>query len=112
MKEKKEKQINIRVNQIEFDELENKSKELKITKSEFILKLIFGEKIKKDTSKDSLKYLQAIKKVGNNLNQAVRTLHTKNLKNELKDDDYSNLLDKLIVIEKQLDNIYFEVIKK
>ena len=47
MKEIKEKQINIRVSQIEFDELKMKSDELKITKSEFILKLIFGEKIKK-----------------------------------------------------------------
>lgn len=111
MKEKKEKQINIRVNQIEFDELENKSKELKITKSEFILKLIFDTKIKKDNSKDSLKYLNAINKIGNNINQIARLLNSKNLKNELKDDDYSNLLDKLIIVESNLSNIYKEVSK-
>ena len=111
MKEKKEKQINIRVNQIEFDELENKSKELKITKSEFILKLIFGEKIKKDNSKDSLKYLNAIIKIGNNINQIARLLNSKNLKNEIADDDYSNLLDKLIIIETNLQSIYKEVSK-
>ena len=109
MKEIKEKQINVRVSQIEFDELKLKSDELKITKSEFILKLIFGEKIKKNTSKDNLKFLQAINKIGNNLNQAVRTLHTKNMKNELKDTDYENLLNKLIIIENQLDSIYYEV---
>lgn len=111
MKEKKEKQINIRVNQNEFDELENKSKELKITKSEFILKLIFGEKIKKDNSKDNLKYLSSINKIGNNINQIARLLNSKNLKNELADDDYSNLLDKLIIIETNLQNIYKEVSK-
>lgn len=109
MKEIKEKQINVRVNQIEFDELKMKSDELKITKSEFILKLIFGEKIKKNTAKDNLKFLQAVNKIGNNLNQAVRTLHTKNMKNELKDTDYENLVNKLIIIENQLNNIYDEV---
>ena len=109
MKEIKEKQINIRVSQIEFDELKMKSDELKITKSEFILKLIFGEKIKKNTSRDNLKFLQTINKIGNNLNQAVRTLHTKNMKDELRDEDYEKLLNKLIVVEQQLNNIFVEV---
>ena len=108
-KEIKEKQINIRVSQIEFDELKMKSDELKITKSEFILKLIFGEKIKKNTSRDNLKFLQTINKIGNNLNQAVRTLHTKNMKDELRDEDYEKLLNKLIVVEQQLNNIFVEV---
>lgn len=108
MKEIKEKQINIRVSQIEFDELKMKSDELKITKSEFILKLIFGEKIK-NTSRDNLKFLQTINKIGNNLNQAVRTLHTKNMKDELRDEDYEKLLNKLIVVEQQLNNIFVEV---
>lgn len=109
MKEIKEKQIDIRVSQIEFDELKMKSDELKITKSEFILKLIFGEKIKKNTSRDNLKFLQTINKIGNNLNQAVRTLHTKNMKDELRDEDYEKLLNKLIVVEQQLNNIFVEV---
>ena len=109
MKEIKENQINIRVSQIEFDELKMKSDELKITKSEFILKLIFGEKIKKNTSRDNLKFLQTINKIGNNLNQAVRTLHTKNMKDELRDEDYEKLLNKLIVVEQQLNNIFVEV---
>ena len=109
MKEIKEKQINIRVSQIEFDELKMKSDELKITKSEFILKLIFGEKIKKNTSRDNLKFLQTINKIGNNLNQAVRTLHTKNMKDEWRDEDYEKLLNKLIVVEQQLNNIFVEV---
>ena len=109
MKEIKEKQINIRVSQIEFDELKMKSDELKITKSDFILKLIFGEKIKKNTSRDNLKFLQTINKIGNNLNQAVRTLHTKNMKDELRDEDYEKLLNKLIVVEQQLNNIFVEV---
>ena len=109
MKEIKEKQINIRVSQIEFDELKMKSDELKITKSEFILKLIFGEKIKKNTSRDNLKFLQTINKIGNNLNRAVRTLHNKNMKDELRDEDYEKLLNKLIVVEQQLNNIFVEV---
>ena len=97
------------MSQIEFDELKMKSDELKITKSEFILKLIFGEKIKKNTSRDNLKFLQTINKIGNNLNQAVRTLHTKNMKDELRDEDYEKLLNKLIVVEQQLNNIFVEV---
>ena len=97
------------MSQIEFDELKMKSDELKITKSEFILKLIFGEKIKKNTSRDNLKFLQTINKIGNNLNQAVRTLHTKNMKDELRDEDYEKHLNKLIVVEQQLNNIFVEV---
>ena len=56
-----------------------------------------------------MKFLQTINKIGNNLNQAVRTLHTKNMKDELRDEDYEKLLNKLIVVEQQLNNIFVEV---
>lgn len=110
-KEKRDIRVNFRFTKSEIDELEKKCDELKITKTDFVSSLIFDTKIKKDNSKDSLKYLNAINKIGNNINQIARLLNTKNLKNELKDDDYSNLLDKLIIIESNLSNIYKEVSK-
>lgn len=111
MKEKRDIRVNFRFTKTEIDELEKKCDELKITKTDFISTLIFDTKIKKDTSKDSLKYLNAINKIGNNINQIARLLNSKNLKNEIADDDYSNLLDKLIIVESNLQNIYKEVSK-
>lgn len=108
-KEKRVIRQNFRFSKSELDELEKKCDDLKITKTDFISSLIFDTKIKKNTSKDNLKYLNAINRIGNNLNQGIRILHTKNMQDELSDEDYSKLLNKLIIIENQLNAIYEEV---
>lgn len=108
-KEKRDIRQNFRFSKAEIDELEKKCDELKITKTDFIATLIFDTKIKKNESKEKVNYLGAINKIGNNLNQAVRLLHTKNLDNNLKDYDYEQLLNQLIIIENQLDNILKEL---
>lgn len=109
MKEKRDIRKNYKFSKTEIDELERKCSELKITETDFISTLIFDTKIKKNESKEKVNYLGAINKIGNNLNQAVRLLHTKNLDNNLNDYDYEQLLNQLIIIENQLDNILKEL---
>ena len=109
MKEKRDIRKNYKFTKTEIDELERKCSELKITETDFISTLIFEKNNKKNIAKESVNYLNAINKIGNNLNQAVRLLHTKNMKDELKDYDYEQLLNKLIIIEKLLNDIYKEV---
>ena len=108
MKENKEKQINLRLTLSEFEQLEEIALSKKITKSELILNLVFDKKVSKQVSRDLIKVIQSQNKIGNNLNQIARTLNTAKLENVLNIIDYKNLIDKLEIIENQLENIYKE----
>ena len=108
MKENKEKQINLRLTLSEFEQLEEIALSKKITKSELILNLVFDKKVSKQVSRDLIKVIQSQNKIGNNLNQIARTLNTAKLENVLNIVDYKNLIDKLEIIENQLENIYKE----
>ncbi len=108
MKENKEKQINLRLTLSEFEQLEEIAFSKKITKSELILNLVFDKKVSKQVSRDLIKVIQSQNKIGNNLNQIARTLNTAKLENVLNIVDYKNLIDKLEIIENQLENIYKE----
>ena len=108
MKENKEKQINLRLTLSEFEQLEEIALSKKITKSELILNLVFDKKVSKQVGRDLIKVIQSQNKIGNNLNQIARTLNTAKLENVLNIIDYKNLIDKLEIIENQLENIYKE----
>ena len=108
MKENKEKQINLRLTSSEFEQLEEIALSKKITKSELILNLVFDKKVSKQVSRDLSKVIQSQNKIGNNLNQIARVLNTAKLENVLNIVDYKNLIDKLEIIENQLENIYKE----
>ena len=108
MKENKEKQINLRLTSSEFEQLEKIALSKKITKSELILNLVFDKKVSKQVSRDLSKVIQSQNKIGNNLNQIARVLNTAKLENVLNIVDYKNLIDKLEIIENQLENIYKE----
>ena len=108
MKENKEKQINLRLTLSEFEQLEEIALLKKITKSELILNLVFDKKVSKQVGRDLIKVIQSQNKIGNNLNQIARTLNTAKLENVLNIIDYKNLIDKLEIIENQLENIYKE----
>ena len=104
----KDKQINIRVDENVFNLLEFKSKAININKSEFIIKAIIDSDIKIDNSKNLLELINAINKIGNNINQIAKNLNIANNSDKLESVNYNNLLDKLIIIEAQLKNIYEE----
>ena len=108
MKENKEKQINLRLTLSEFEQLEEIALSRKITKSELILNLVFDKKVSKQVSRDLIKVIQSQNKIGNNLNQIARVLNTAKIENVLNIVDYKNLIDKLEIIENQLENIYKE----
>ena len=108
MKENKEKQINLRLTLSEFEQLEEIALSKKITKSELILNLVFDKKVSKQVSRDLIKVIQSQNKIGNNLNQIARVLNTAKIENVLNIVDYKNLIDKLEIIENQLENIYKE----
>ena len=57
---------------------------------------------------DLVKVIQSQNKIGNNLNQIARVLNTAKIENVLNIVDYKNLIDKLEIIENQLENIYKE----
>ena len=111
MKENKEKQINLRLTLSEFEQLEEIALSKKITKSELILNLVFDKKVSKQVSRDLVKVIQSQNKIGNNLNQIARVLNTAKLENVLNIVDCKNLIDKLEIIENQLENIYKECLK-
>ena len=108
MKENKEKHINLRLTASEFEQLEEIALSKKITKSELILNLVFDKKVSKQVGRDLIKVIQSQNKIGNNLNQIARVLNTAKIENVLNIIDYKNIIDKLEIIENQLENIYRE----
>lgn len=101
----KTKQINIRLNDEIYNMLQFKSKATNMTATDYITTAINGSDIKVDNSKDIGRLIGAINKVGNNINQIAHNLNIANNSDKLDDVDYSNLLNKLVIIEHQLNSI-------
>ena len=99
---KKDKQLNIRIDNELLSLLETKSKQLNITKTEYITQAIKNSKVKSNNKKHIVKLIGSINKIGNNLNQIARVLNIANRYNYLNDIDYKELLDELTIIEYQL----------
>lgn len=79
------KQIVIRANEREFDQIKDKVDKSKLTQNEFLLKSALGKEI---IVVDGLKDLTVeLKRIGNNLNQLTRAVHEGkvNCKNELSE---------------------------
>ena len=104
----KDKQINIRVDENVFNLLEFKSKSINLSKTDYIIKAIINSDIKIDNSKNLLELINAINKIGNNINQISKNLNIAHNSDKLGSVNYNNLLDKLIIIEAQLEDIYKE----
>lgn len=106
----KNKQINIRINNQTLELIDNKAKNANMNRSEFIINAILISKIKAK-NKDIFKLISAINRIGNNINQISRTLNIANNDNNLSDILFENILDKLSIINYQLDIIIKEVKK-
>ena len=99
---KKDKQLNIRIDDELLSLLETKSKQLNITKTEYITQAIKNSKIKSNNKNYIVKLIGSINKIGNNLNQIAKVLNIANRYDYLNDIDYKELLDELTIIDIQL----------
>jgi len=101
----KDRQINIRMNQDILNILELKAKASNMSKTEYVTRAILDSEIKVDNSKDISKLIGSVNKIGNNINQIARNLNIANKQYKLDDINYDNILDKLIIIQYQLNEI-------
>jgi len=101
----KKKLISIRLSEEVIKTLEFKSKAININKTAYITKSILDSDIKADNSRDIRSLLNAINKIGNNINQIAHTLNIANKNDNLKDVKYDDLLNQMIIIEHHLKDI-------
>ena len=101
----KDRQINIRMNKDILNILELKANAANMSKTEYITRAILDSYIKVDNSKDISKLIGSVNKIGNNINQIARNLNIANKQDKLDDINYDNILDKLIIIQYQLNEI-------
>jgi len=101
--------LKIRLTDELLTELTIKSKSLKMNNSEFIRNAISNTTITyKDNKKDIQQIVNAMNRIGNNINQIAHTLNIAKNANELNNIQYDNLLDKLTILTahmKELTNV-------
>ena len=93
-----------------FDEeiiktLDLKSKAVNMNRTEYITKAIIDSDIQVDNSRDIGRVIGSINKIGNNINQIAKNLNVARNENKLNEVDYDSILNRLIIIEHQLNNI-------
>jgi len=98
----KDKRLNIRLSNELYNMLQFKATAAKKSNSDFIRQSILKSEIRVDESKNQFFIISSINKLGNNINQIAYVLNCANKSNNLNAVDYSNILDELIIIEKQL----------
>ena len=102
-----DKTFKFRISQELLDLLDSKSKSLNISSSEFLRRTIESSNITiKPTNKKDLKELiWNINKIGVNINQLAHSLNYSIQMEKLDSYNYKNLINKLLIIENQLDSI-------
>lgn len=102
-----DKTFKFRISQELLDLLDSKSKSLNISSSEFLRRTIESSNITiKSTNKKDLKELiWNINKIGTNINQLAHSLNYSIQMEKLDSYNYKNLINKLFIIESQLDSI-------
>jgi len=102
-----DKTFKFRISQELLDLLDSKSKSLNISSSEFLRRTIESSNITiKPTNKKDLKELiWNINKIGTNINQLSHGLNYSIQMEKLDSYNYKNLINKLFIIENQLDSI-------
>lgn len=101
----KEKSISFRLSDELFMELEFKAKSCNLKPSEYLRQSISNIHIKENNSKDVQLVLGSINRIGNNINQIAKVLNIANNSNKLSDINYDNIIDKLVIIEEQMNTI-------
>lgn len=104
----KDKRLEIRLTSELYNTLLIKSKASNITISNYIRNTITNSDLKVDNSKNIGKLIGSVNSVGNNLNQIAHNLNKANNSNKLDDVNYDSILNKLIIIEQQLNEMIKE----
>ena len=99
----KEKKFNFRISEEQLDLLKLKAESVNMNLSEFLIKSTETSNInlKSSNKKDLKKLIWNINKIGVNINQLSHGLNY----SKLDKYSYYNLINKLVIIEKQLDSI-------
>ena len=106
----KDRRIEIRVSEELYNMLVFKASASDKKLSEFVRECIVSSDVKIDNSKDILKLVFQMNKIGNNINQIAHKLNIAHNSNKMNDINYTNLLDELIVIEHFLKELSDEFI--
>ena len=103
----KKDEFKFRISKELKDLLNSKSQEANMNSSEFLRELILSSQINiKTTNKKDLKELiWNVNKIGVNINQLAHSLNYSIQMEKLDSYNYKNLINKLIIIENQLDSI-------
>lgn len=104
----KDKRLEIRLTSELYNTLLIKSKASNITISNYIRNTITNSDLKVDNSKNIGKLIGSVNSVGNNLNQIAHNLNKANNSNKLNNVNYDSILNKLIIIEQQLNEMIKE----
>lgn len=106
----KDKLVKFRLTEELYNTLLIKASSSNKTVSEYMRESILNTNIKFDNSDNILSLIFQLKQIGNNLNQIAHNLNTANLKNELSDIKYDDLLNTLLSIEYSINEISHEYI--
>ena len=103
----KKDEFKFRISKELKDLLESKSKNASMNSSEFLRQLILSSQIniKATNKKDIKELIWNINKIGVNINQLSHGLNYSIQMEKLDSYNYKNLINKLIIIENQLDSI-------
>ena len=82
-----------------------KSRAINMNKTEYVTKAILDSYIKEDNSKDIARLIGSINKIGNNINQIAYNLNIAKNNNKLGEQNFEDLLNKLIIIEYKLKEV-------
>ncbi|QKF77473.1 plasmid mobilization protein [Arcobacter defluvii] len=104
---KKEELFKFRISKELKDLLESKSQYVNMSASEFLRQFISSSNInvKINNKKDLKELIWNINKIGVNINQLAHSLNYSIQMEKLDSYNYKNLINKLIIIENQLDSI-------
>ncbi|MCT7631139.1 DUF1778 domain-containing protein [Aliarcobacter butzleri] len=101
------KMFKFRLSQEQKQLLDHKAKALNMNSTQFLIKYIESSNInvKTNNKKDLKELIWNINKIGTNINQLTHGLNYSIQLEKLDSYNYKNLINKLIIIENQLDSI-------
>lgn len=98
--------ITLRLSDELYAEVLIKSKSLNMTTSDFIRNTIMNTEVSYQTNDKDYGYLiGAINKIGNNINQIAHNLNIARNEKALKDEDYDDLINQLIIINSSVKSL-------
>lgn len=101
----KDKLLQVRITPELYHMLQFKAAAANKSMSDYVRDTITQSEIKFNDAKDVAKAIAAINMIGNNLNQIAKRLNTANRRGYLKDIDYDELKDELLIISNAIEEV-------